>query len=559
VWVDADGDGWGNSAYPDTRCGDLTGWATVDGDCDDGAAAVHPAADERCDTPADDDCDGATNEPGAVDGVPLHGDLDGDGFGDAAVTEAVCAAGDGWVDDATDCDDTDAGVNPGAEEVCNTGVDEDCDAGTACRLAGEVSVEGADVTWSGDDAEEGGGWAFPAGDLSGDGIGDLALVTVAGVVLKEAPEPGEWEMDQRNFARIIGSTTEEHVSRGTGGDFNGDGEPDLAVWALDGVSASSSPTSVNVFHGPFVGDYELDDARFSVLGAAGEVMGIGISSAGDTTGDGQDELWVGVPLEQGGAGGVYLFQPDAGVGDRSDALASVVGEPGASLGYGVATGDMDGDGVADLIVAAPGSRDGAGAVYVYIGLATTLGAGLGDADVMIQADSPGDGMGAALEFSPVSDANGDGVSDLFIGASGDSGSAVSGGAAFLFMGPVDGSLSESDASAVFHGTREQGRLGFSFNGTGDFDGDGRGDLVVGGQAYAADGADRIYLHYGPASGTRDEADLDVLFTSPRKLNGLGVFFGVPGDVNGDRADDLVLADGEASVSGETYLFFGTGF
>lgn len=39
VWVDADGDGWGTSLYPDARCGDLTGWATREGDCDDGDSA----------------------------------------------------------------------------------------------------------------------------------------------------------------------------------------------------------------------------------------------------------------------------------------------------------------------------------------------------------------------------------------------------------------------------------------------------------------------------------------------------------------------------------------
>ena len=102
-----------------------------DSDCDDLDADAYPGADERCDG-ADNDCDGTTDEDDAVDAASWYADADGDGYGDSsgAATDA-CEAPSGYVssDLATDCDDTDASVNPDAEETCN-GVDDDCD-GTA--------------------------------------------------------------------------------------------------------------------------------------------------------------------------------------------------------------------------------------------------------------------------------------------------------------------------------------------------------------------------------------------------------------------------------------------
>jgi hypothetical protein len=108
--VDADGDG-----YDDTL------------DCDDADPAVNPGAEETCNG-VDDDCDGAVDadDPGVIDAVVFYADADGDGFGAADAPTLACEAGDGLVADATDCDDADAAVHPGADEVCN-GADDDCD------------------------------------------------------------------------------------------------------------------------------------------------------------------------------------------------------------------------------------------------------------------------------------------------------------------------------------------------------------------------------------------------------------------------------------------------
>ncbi|MBM4394664.1 MAG: putative metal-binding motif-containing protein [Deltaproteobacteria bacterium] len=79
-------------------------------------------SDEACNG-KDDDCDGV-----ADDGVlsTFRRDKDGDGFGNAAETAQACAPPPGHVADATDCNDSDAAVHPGAAETCD-GEDDDCD------------------------------------------------------------------------------------------------------------------------------------------------------------------------------------------------------------------------------------------------------------------------------------------------------------------------------------------------------------------------------------------------------------------------------------------------
>jgi MYXO-CTERM domain-containing protein len=123
------GDGWNITTLTLTvadSCSDADGDTVTDcdGDCDDKDPSVYPGADEVCND-LDDDCNDITDDY-PVDGNDYFADVDGDGFGDSEDWITACAPSDDWVDDDTDCDDTDSSVNPGATETWYDGIDQDC-------------------------------------------------------------------------------------------------------------------------------------------------------------------------------------------------------------------------------------------------------------------------------------------------------------------------------------------------------------------------------------------------------------------------------------------------
>ena len=122
--ADEDGDGYGDPATEELSCEGNPGWVSDDSDCDDSDPAVNVAADELCDG-VDNDCDGDVDEDSAVDAGTWYADEDGDGYGGEDSSRA-CEAATGFVGQDGDCEDQDASVNPGADELCN-GVDDDCD------------------------------------------------------------------------------------------------------------------------------------------------------------------------------------------------------------------------------------------------------------------------------------------------------------------------------------------------------------------------------------------------------------------------------------------------
>ena len=123
-FTDADGDGFGANSDPgQSFCtAPSFSYAFSGGDCDDFDNSINPSATEICNL-VDDDCDGIDDE-----GVTTvyYADSDGDTYGDASSTIDACSPLSGYVSDATDCNDANAAVNPGATEVCNT-IDDDCD------------------------------------------------------------------------------------------------------------------------------------------------------------------------------------------------------------------------------------------------------------------------------------------------------------------------------------------------------------------------------------------------------------------------------------------------
>jgi hypothetical protein len=106
--IDADGDGYQS-----------------DTDCNDSNASIHPDAPEVCNE-IDDNCDGDVDE-GVIN--TYYKDADSDGYGNHSVAKGACSAPAGYVEDNTDCNDSDPDINPGATELCD-GQDNDCNAAT---------------------------------------------------------------------------------------------------------------------------------------------------------------------------------------------------------------------------------------------------------------------------------------------------------------------------------------------------------------------------------------------------------------------------------------------
>ncbi len=130
-YADADGDGFGDAATSEQGCDLPPDHVENADDCDDSRADVNPDADEVCDAAnVDENCNGtADDEDATVVFGPTNVawvDADSDGYGDALAQVSTCDLYAGVIDNADDCDDANADIRPGATEICDGGIDNDC-------------------------------------------------------------------------------------------------------------------------------------------------------------------------------------------------------------------------------------------------------------------------------------------------------------------------------------------------------------------------------------------------------------------------------------------------
>ncbi|HEY77306.1 MAG TPA: hypothetical protein G4O00_14210, partial [Thermoflexia bacterium] len=317
---------------------------------------------------------------------------------------------------------------------------------------------------------------------------------------------------------------------------------------------------------------------------------LGEVASGDINGDGLDDLIIGasgfdaMTPTRTNAGAAYVFWGTSGrlTGtvdlDSTSADLTVYG-PGVTyaLGRFVAAGDINGDGVDDLLMGADyASVDGYtrnGAVYVLFGsssLSGTVDLYTDTADVTVYGAASYDHLGRSLASCDVS---GDGIPDLIMGAyQYDQSAGVDGsGAVYVIFGGTSLSktiqLDSGGADFTILGDDPGDRLGRSVA-CGDVDGDGTADIIAG--AYRADqtwGSDagEVYVIYG---GSTLSGTLDLSTTAPDVLlRGVGAgdeagFYVASGDLNGDGTDDLLIGAYRADVdwpnseTGTAYVIYG---
>jgi len=448
-----------------------------------------------------------------------------------------------------------------------------------------------------------------AGDRGGSAQGTVAVNVVSSYGLGGAATASTLLAQQPGF-RLTGEAANNLAGQSvsSAGDVNGDGIDDLIVGAFQNSNAGGAfaGAAYVIFGGQnLTGSISLSQVGGAVQGfrltgeAAVDQAGASVSAAGDVDGDGIDDLIVGATRHDitgtTDAGATYVIFGGQGL-SGSISLSDVVS--GAVRGFRLtaeavndfagnrvsALGDVNGDGIDDLIIGAEGNDiagDRAGAAYVIYGGQNLTGSislnQIGTANLRgfrLTGEAASDIAGSSV--SSAGDVNGDGIDDLIVGAPRNN---LSAGAAYVIFGgqTFASSISFSQVGGAVRGFRLTGeaagdQVGFSVSAAGDVDGDGIGDLIVDAifndNAGGANAGATYVIFGGQAALTGSISLSDVVsgtvrgfrLTGEAAVDRPGISVSRAGDLDGDGIDDLIvgadLNDAGSADSGAAYVIFG---
>jgi hypothetical protein len=367
---------------------------------------------------------------------------------------------------------------------------------------------------------------------------------------------------------------------GLRGDFDNDGFEDLAIGVpFEDVGSVDDAGAVNVLYGSAnkltgVGSqlFTQDAAGVGSTAEDGDVFG-GALAVGDFNTDGFADLAVGAPGESvgnvpgagainvlygsanglTGAGSQLFTQDSPGIGSTAEAVDS--------FGGALAVGDLDTDGIDDLVIGVPsesvGFIEAAGAINVLYGSAAKL---TGAGSQLFTQDTPGIGSAAEAfdvfgQVLAVGDFNSDGADDLAVAARLESvGLVEAAGAVNVLYGSANGltgagsQLFTQDTPGVGSTAERADNFGFALA-AGDFNADGFTDLAVGAPTEtvgAVEAAGAINVLYGSAAkltGAGSQLftqDIPGVVSTVEERDDFG-FALAAGDFDTDGADDLAVA------------------
>lgn len=362
-----------------------------------------------------------------------------------------------------------------------------------------------------------------------------------------------------------------------------DAEAELR-WSVHGPGALDPATPVEAI--------AAADEGLGVLGATpGERLGGAVAIVGDMDGDGHPEVAVAAADadvgDRLGAGVVHVVtRSDArGLHDVAlhddDAGLTIVGDrTGAHVGEKLAAaGDIDGDGLADLLVAAPRTNlgsgpqgDHVGRVFVVFGAEPPVDVDL--ADLLDASTSPTRGQAFTGEFmgdhagtaiAGAGDLDGDGRPDLVVGAPlWGPGEARPGRVYVIFSRPEVGSWRFDQMLASGHAIAIEGtgdaQLGRVVAGVGDLDGDGDRELAIGSPIHDG-GRGRVWIVDGPVTAGTLEDGIAAGRVHVLDGDAIGDAFGTAiaalDDIDGDGRDDLAIgAPGHDGGRGRVWILGG---
>ena len=336
----------------------------------------------------------------------------------------------------------------------------------------------------------------------------------------------------------------EHASVSGGSSAN------FQAWLLEGRSEV-----VFAYKDLTFGDAAYDEGANAVIGTYGSTSGSSLSYVCTGVVTAGTSVWMGDQSER----------PASATRDASDLSLSWTGEDVRQyIGRSLGLGDLNADGYSDLAI---GNQDD-DQVLVFLGERQHAAETSSEADITISGSS-GDETGTAVL---IADLDGDGYGDLAVGSPLDDSMSVDDGAVYIFSGDgLGGSLSvgsdedlhiESPTSA--YSSIEKKKTGAALA-TGDFDGDGYTDLLIGapGEDPGASNAGAAYVYLGGASifasaaVSLDDYHVHLKGVSTTDRAGTAV---AAGDFDNDGADDIVVAapyaDPTATGAGSVYGVFG---